>query len=96
MPSTHLGTPETYLNPQRAEGFAQRGFLDYGTMMIGDWGIHQFGPANWALGLGFMGTLLVTVLYAWRGDQFDLNFSPLAIAHISASLAIFGSSFGAI
>ena len=28
-----------------------RGFLDYGTMMIGDWGIHQFGPANWALGL---------------------------------------------
>jgi predicted dehydrogenase len=29
-----------------------RGFLAYGTMMIGDWGIHQFGPANWALGLG--------------------------------------------
>ncbi|MGA2618145.1 MAG: Gfo/Idh/MocA family oxidoreductase [Thermoguttaceae bacterium] len=29
-----------------------RGFLDYGTMMIGDWGIHQLGPANWALGLG--------------------------------------------
>lgn len=29
-----------------------RGFLDYGTMMIGDWGIHQYGPANWALGLG--------------------------------------------
>ena len=29
-----------------------RGFLDYGTMMIGDWGIHQFGPANWALQLG--------------------------------------------
>ena len=21
-------------------------------MMIGDWGIHQFGPANWGLGLG--------------------------------------------
>jgi len=29
-----------------------RGFLDYGTMMIGDWGIHQFGPANWGLCLG--------------------------------------------
>lgn len=29
-----------------------RGFLDYGTMMIGDWGIHQLGPANWAMGLG--------------------------------------------
>ena len=29
-----------------------RGFLDYGTMMIGDWGIHMLGPANWALGLG--------------------------------------------
>ncbi|MGH2891674.1 MAG: redoxin domain-containing protein, partial [Solirubrobacteraceae bacterium] len=24
MPSSHLGTPETYLNPQRAEGFAQQ------------------------------------------------------------------------
>jgi hypothetical protein len=29
-----------------------RGFLDYGTQMIGDWGIHQYGAANWALGLG--------------------------------------------
>lgn len=29
-----------------------RGFLDYGTQMIGDWGIHQLGPANWALQLG--------------------------------------------
>lgn len=28
-----------------------RGFLEYGTMMIGDWGIHQLGPANWALNL---------------------------------------------
>jgi predicted dehydrogenase len=28
-----------------------RGFLDYGTMMVGDWGIHQLGPANWALNL---------------------------------------------
>lgn len=28
-----------------------RGFLEYGTQMIGDWGIHQFGPANWGLGL---------------------------------------------
>jgi predicted dehydrogenase len=29
-----------------------RGFLEYGTQMIGDWGIHQLGPANWALQLG--------------------------------------------
>jgi predicted dehydrogenase len=29
-----------------------RGFLEYGTMMIGDWGIHMLGPANWALQLG--------------------------------------------
>jgi predicted dehydrogenase len=28
-----------------------RGFLEYGTNMIGDWGIHQLGPANWSLGL---------------------------------------------
>src|SRR5207247_10804115 len=43
---------------------------------------------NWALGLGFMGTLLVAVLYAWRGDSSALNFSPLAIAHLSATLAV--------
>ena len=29
-----------------------RGFLDYGTQMVGDWGIHQLGPANWGLQLG--------------------------------------------
>ena len=29
-----------------------RGFQEYGTQMIGDWGIHMFGPANWALQLG--------------------------------------------
>src|ERR1051326_4893964 len=50
---------------------------------------------NWALGLGFMAALLITVLYAWRGDQFDLNFSPLALAHISAMLALFAVSLAA-
>jgi len=29
-----------------------RGYLDYGTQMVGDWGIHMLGPANWALQLG--------------------------------------------
>ncbi len=28
-----------------------RGYLEYGTQMIGDWGIHMLGPANWALQL---------------------------------------------
>jgi len=28
-----------------------RGFQEYGTQMIGDWGIHQLGPANWGLQL---------------------------------------------
>ncbi len=28
-----------------------RGFLEYGSQMIGDWGIHMLGPANWALQL---------------------------------------------
>ncbi len=45
--------------------------------------------ANWALGLGFMATLVIAALYAWRGDTFDLNLSPLAIAHLSSMLAIF-------
>lgn len=29
-----------------------RGFQEFGTQMIGDWGIHILGPANWALQLG--------------------------------------------
>jgi uncharacterized membrane protein (UPF0182 family) len=45
--------------------------------------------ANWGLGLGFMSALLIGALYAWRGDTFDFNLSPLSIAHLSALLAIF-------
>ncbi len=45
--------------------------------------------ANWALGLGFLGALVIAALYSWRGDTFDLNLSPLAIAHLSVMLAIF-------
>ncbi|HVD47110.1 MAG TPA: UPF0182 family protein [Candidatus Limnocylindria bacterium] len=45
--------------------------------------------ANWALGLGFMSVLVIGALYAWRGDTFDINLSPLAIAHLSALLAVF-------
>ena len=29
-----------------------RGFVDFGTGMVGDWGFHIMGPANWALKLG--------------------------------------------
>src|SRR5262249_8094976 len=32
--------------------FDWRGFLDSGTGLLGDWGIHSFGPAHWALKLG--------------------------------------------
>jgi hypothetical protein len=32
--------------------FNWRGFYDFGTGLIGDWGVHILGPANWALGLG--------------------------------------------
>ena len=44
---------------------------------------------NWALGLAFLAPLLIGVIYAWRGDTFDLNISPLAIGHLSALLAVF-------
>jgi uncharacterized membrane protein (UPF0182 family) len=50
---------------------------------------------NWALGLAFMGSLLIVALYAWRGDTFALNFSPLAIAHLSALLAVFALALAA-
>jgi predicted dehydrogenase len=32
--------------------FNWRGFYDFGTGSLGDWGIHTLGPANWALKLG--------------------------------------------
>jgi len=32
--------------------FNWRGFYDFGSSLIGDWGIHQLGPANFALRLG--------------------------------------------
>jgi uncharacterized membrane protein (UPF0182 family) len=44
---------------------------------------------NWALGLAFLTPLLIGVIYAWRGDTFDLNLTPLALAHLSALLAVF-------
>src|SRR6267378_3584354 len=44
---------------------------------------------NWALGLAFLTPLVIGVIYAWRGDTFDLNISPLAIGHLSALLAVF-------
>ncbi len=50
---------------------------------------------NWALGLGFLTPLLIAVIYAWRGDTFDLNLSPLAIAHLSALLALFALALAA-
>ena len=45
--------------------------------------------ANWGLGLGFLSVLLIGIIYAWRGDTFDLNLTPLAIAHLSALMAVF-------
>jgi predicted dehydrogenase len=32
--------------------FNWRGFYDFGSSLIGDWGVHILGPANWALALG--------------------------------------------
>lgn len=45
--------------------------------------------ANWALGLTFLGLLMIVALYAWRGNAFALNFSPLSIAHMSVMLGVF-------
>src|SRR5579859_7337792 len=44
---------------------------------------------NWALGLAFLSMLLIGAIYSWRGDTFALNFSPLAVAHLSGMLGVF-------
>src|ERR1700693_601175 len=51
--------------------------------------------ANWALGLDFMTVLLTGALYAWRGDTFDLNLRPRAIAHLSVLLGFFAVTLAA-
>jgi uncharacterized membrane protein (UPF0182 family) len=51
--------------------------------------------ANWSLGLDFMAVLLIGALYAWRGDTFDLNLSPRAIAHLSVLLGLFAVTLAA-
>ena len=51
--------------------------------------------ANWALGLDFMTVLLIGALYAWRGDTFDLNLTPRAIAHLSILLGAFAVTLAA-
>jgi uncharacterized membrane protein (UPF0182 family) len=50
--------------------------------------------AGWALGLGFLSTLVIAGLYVWRGDTIDLSLSPTAIAHLSGMLAIFALVLG--
>jgi hypothetical protein len=50
------GVPAEVMNLAKYEGdfylpFNWRGFYDFGTGLIGDWGIHILGPANWALQL---------------------------------------------
>jgi len=47
LPSKHLGTPETYLNPQRAAGFYQP--LTQGTMAYKGPPSSEFGVNDWAL-----------------------------------------------
>ncbi len=47
IPSAHLGTPETYLDPQRAAGFYQT--LTQGTMSYKPPASSEFGVNDWAL-----------------------------------------------
>ncbi len=51
----HENTYSSQIHPEE-----WRGFLEYGTQMIGDWGIHMLGPANWALGLSHTHPIAVT------------------------------------
>src|SRR5205807_6075503 len=44
---------------------------------------------GWFAGLVFLVLLLITGLYAWRGDTFDLRLPPRAVAHLSILLGAF-------
>src|ERR1019366_5880342 len=47
------GTPEGFGGQEYGfyMPFNWRGFYDFGSSLIGDWGVHILGPANWALHL---------------------------------------------
>ena len=50
------GTPQGFRYPEQDTfkfylPFNWRGFYDFGSSLIGDWGVHILGPANWALQL---------------------------------------------
>jgi predicted dehydrogenase len=47
-----LGRTEERPYGNRIHPVQWRGFLNYGTQMIGDWGVHMLGPANMGLALG--------------------------------------------
>jgi uncharacterized membrane protein (UPF0182 family) len=44
--------------------------------------------AGWLLGLLFLTALLTAILYAWRGEAFDLRLPPRAIAHLSVLIGL--------
>jgi len=50
--NTRYGRPPSRDNFGYYLPFNWRGFYDFGTSLIGDWGVHILGPANWALQLG--------------------------------------------
>lgn len=52
--------------------FNWRGFYDFGSSLIGDWGVHILGPANWALGLS--PEHLVSVECVTRGELPPFTF----------------------
>jgi predicted dehydrogenase len=52
--------------------FNWRGFYDFGSSLIGDWGVHILGPANWALQLSPASLISVECI---ERDEQDMRFS---------------------
>ncbi len=46
-----MGRTQRHAYSPRIHPSNWRGFQEYGSQMIGDWGVHQMGPAHWALQL---------------------------------------------
>lgn len=50
---------------------------------------------DWALGLVFLTGLLVAGLHTWRGDAFDFQLAPRAVAHLSVMLGLLALALAA-
>jgi hypothetical protein len=79
--------------------FNWRGFYDFGSSLIGDWGIHILGPANWALQLALCLSVRLkkigsTTQWAKAVHAAAAELSVCPVEPVSPPIARIGRAYG--